>query len=213
MKAARPCGDWEQSARDQFVQARHLRWTLRLRRCLRWAGAPLPKVEAVCAVREPIGLELAAAFENSHYLFQGLGEVTSEFFRQEMLKPKERVFTRNWFDLELKAMLGIDVFRTTFPREKGYGIYENAFARVLVYRFEALSNLAAILGEFLLREVPEVVNRNLGEHKPYGEIYRKIKAQLRLPQTFVQAQCNTRMMEHFYSVEERRAFAARWSEA
>lgn len=198
--------------REQFARATELRRALHVRRWLKRCGLRLPKVQAICAVRDPIGMELAALFENHSDLFTGPEEANVAACREEMLKPRDRLFAREWFNLELKAMLGIDVYRTAFPREQGYAIYQNGFARGLVYRFEALKNLAVFLGEFLGREIPAVVNRNIGEAKPYGRAYRRTKEQLRLPADFVRALCHCRMMRHFYSQEERQAFEARWSE-
>jgi hypothetical protein len=179
---------------------------------MRLCGVNIPKIEVISAVREPIGLALSAAFENYFHLFKSLESATLDACRQELLKPREHKFVQRWFELELKAMFGLDVYATPFPRGKGYAIYEGAHARALVYRFEALTKLPQMLQEFLGRTVPSVESRNLGESKDYGGAYRRTKQTLRLPANFVQAQCQCRMMRHFYSESERQEFERQWTE-
>jgi hypothetical protein len=175
-------------------------------------GFNIPKVAAISAVREPIGLALSAAFENYFRVFKNIESATIDACRKELLKPREHKFVQRWFELELKSMLGIDVYGTQFPQEKGYAIYESHHARALVYRFEALRLLPFMLTEFLGRNIPAVESRNVGESKDYGTAYRRAKQALRLPAKFVQAQCQCRMMQHFYSDSERLQFERQWTE-
>ncbi len=202
---------WEQHTREQLQQARLLRRVLWARRWLHRCGARIPKVEAICAVREPLGLSLAAIFENYLHLFNQLESATLEACRKELLRPRDHKFVHQWFDLELKPMLGIDVYQRPFPQEKGYQIYESAYGRALVYRFEALQRLPVMLTEFLGVPVHSAVNRNLGSVKDYATAYERAKQTLKLPREFVQAQCHCRMMRHFYSQAERQRFEEHWS--
>jgi len=119
---------------------------------------------------------------------------------------------KDWFDLELKPFTGIDVYKTQFPHDRGYAIYENRFARVLVYRFEALHNLAEFLGEFMRCKINSLANRNLGASKPYAEQYRSVKESLRLPAGFVTDLYGCKMMRHFYSDQERLGWEKKWAE-
>jgi hypothetical protein len=211
--SARNAGtEWEQRTRAQLARASQTRRALRLRRQLRHFGVPLSKVLAVSAVREPISLQLAAVFENFAASFKDADEAALTTLRNEFLKPRDHLFVHRWFDLELQAMLGIDVYRTPFPREQGYELYENSFARVLVYRFEALGQLPVMLSKLMGRPVPALVSRNMAKTKDYADAYQRVKQQLRLPAEFVRAQCQCRPMQHFYSEAERRSLEARWSE-
>lgn len=205
-------GEWERQTLEQLVCSRQLPRVLRLRKLLRVCGFNIPKVQAISAVREPIGLALSAVFENYFHFFNNLESATLEACREELLKPREHKFVQRWFELELRDMLGIDVYQRPFPSEKGYAIYEGRHACALVYRFEALKLLPVMLREFLGREVKSLINRNIGESKDYGAAYQRAKQALRLPAEFVRAQCQCRMMQHFYSETERRQFERQWSE-
>lgn len=204
--------EWERHTREQLQQAQRLRWVLWARRWLLRCGAGIAKVEAICAVRDPLGLGLAAIFENYLHLFDQLESATLEACRKELLRPRDHKFVHQWFDLELKPILGIDVYQRPFPQQQGYGIYESPYGRALVYRFEALNRLPEMLTEFLGVPVRTALNRNLGSAKDYAAAYERAKQTLKLPREFVQAQCHCRMMRHFYSQAERQRFQEHWSE-
>jgi len=205
-------GEWERQTLEQLSCSRRIPRVLRLRRWMRVCGFDIPRIEVISAVREPIGLALSATFENYFHFFKNLESATIDACRQELLRPREHKFVQRWFELELKAMLGIDVYATPFPQETGFAIYEGAHARALVYRFEALKSLPKMLKQFLGREVPQIESRNVSESKDYAAAYRRAKQALRLPAEFVQSQCQCRMMQHFYSAAERLEFERQWSE-
>lgn len=119
------------------------------------------------------------------------------------MKPKTTKYLQEWFDLELKAILGLDVYKQLFVRQRGYAIYETTTARVLVYRFEALPKLAAMLEEFLGKPISNIAERNRGT----------VQAHLRLSPDFLTAQYRSKMMLHFYSAMEREQFYLRWVES
>ena len=118
----------------------------------------------------------------------------------------------HWFDQELKRAVGLDVYRTAFPYQKGYAIYENQQARVLLYRLEALSKLPNMIHQFLGCDVPAVVQRNVASTKRYANQYAFVRQHLRLPSDFVAERFRTKIMEHFYSSGERQRFASQWME-
>jgi hypothetical protein len=184
---------------------------LRIRRRLRAFGFGIPKIEVITGMREPIGAMLSSIFENYSYFFSKDGEVNLTQYRDILLMRTAMDLIQQWFDCELKPFTGIDVFEKPFPRDQGYAIYENKFSRLLLYRYEALEKLSAMLREFLGCEVQSVINRNIGSSKEYAEAYRKAKEHLQLPADFVAKHCNSRMMRHFYSEKERQNFQVKWT--
>lgn len=203
---------WKANARYQLELRELLCQALRARRWRRLFRRRLPKLHVITAVRDPIAVCLSSTFENYS---ESLGKDEAralDYCRYVLTSPETLPSVWNWFDAELKPWLGINVYKREFPRERGYTIYENWFARVLVYRFEALPALPNILQEFFKWPVPQVVNRNIGDRKDYGSLYRAVQDKFHLPSNLVQAACDCKMMRHFYSAEERRRFQARWSE-
>jgi Putative capsular polysaccharide synthesis protein len=184
----------------------------RLRVRLRRVGFDIPRLHVISAVREPVGVALSCVFEGHEHHFPTLESVTVPRCAELVQQFRYLERFQNWFDTELKPLTEIDVFQRPFPRERGFDIYENDLARVLVYRFENLPRLKEILETFLGCQVQEVVNANLSERKPYSGVYAAVKAQMRFPPAFAQAHCHSKMMRHFYSLEERQSFQTQWSQ-
>ncbi|HVV71815.1 MAG TPA: putative capsular polysaccharide synthesis family protein [Verrucomicrobiae bacterium] len=211
--ASEPAEDsWKASVQRQLEFRVELLKVLKMRKLLRLARFPIPKIEVITGMRESIGLALSSIFENRRRFAPGNEELTVERCRELLFRPRMFKLLNNWFDLELKPATGVDVFATPFPREKGYAIYESRLARVLVYRLEALSALSEMLREFLGCEIPAIVNRNVGEDKAYAAQYDAIKKNLRMPRAFVAQRYTSRPMRHFYSEQELERFSSRWSE-
>jgi hypothetical protein len=192
------------------AQIVHQAACLRVR--LRRAGFDIPRLHVISAVREPIGGALSALFENHEHFFPALESITVPRCADLVQQLPQLERFQNWFDNELKPLTEIDVFQRPFPRERGFDIYENDLARVLVYRFENLARIKEILETFLGEEVREVVDANRSERKPYSGVYAAVKAQIRFPPAFAQAHCHSKMMSHFYSPRERQSFQNRWSQ-
>ena len=211
MRSGQASESWKNDARKQLALVKTVTRLIRIRR---WLSLffPVAKIPVITGVREPIGLGLSSVFENHSLLFSNLDSATIDACRVELLRPKALVHIQNWFDLEIKLRLGIDVYQYPFSCRNGYAIYENRFVRLLVYRSDFLSKLPSMLKEFLACEVPSVVNRNVAALKPYSAAYADAKARLRLPRDCVVSQYNQKLVRHFFSSAERRRLLARWSE-
>ncbi len=212
LRSSTPDPAWKGDAQLQLGSIREMSRIVRLRRLLCLCGCQIPKLEVITGVRELISLVLASIFENYLYFAPKVEAMTVDVCREALLHPKTFKTLRDWFDLELKCFLGINAFRARFPWEQGYAIYENRFARVMVYRFEILDRLPVLLREFLAWEIGELVNSNLGETKSYAEQYRFVKEHLVLPPNFVSALYACKLMRHFYSDQERQRWQAKWTE-
>lgn len=206
-----PDDAWKCDARDQLRAVGEISRVIRLRKFLSAFGC-VPKLEVITGVRELIGLMLSSIFENYLYFAPTVEAMTVKRCRNALLHPKTFMELRHWFDLELKPFIGIDVFQNAFSTEQGYAIYENRFARVLIYRFDVLDRLPALLQTFLNWNVPTLLESNIGAKKIYAEQYRHIREKLRLPKEFVTSLYSDKMMTHFYSEAERQKLFSRWAE-
>jgi hypothetical protein len=203
---------WKAAAAAQLELADSLRRAIRWRRLLSCCGFRIPKLEVIAGVRELIGLALSSIFENYAYFVADWKDLNTESCCEALLRPRMFVDLDHWFEGELKRTLGIDVYQKDFPRQKGYTILENRWVRLLVYRIEALAKLPEMLRDFLGCEVGELTSCNEAKTKPYADHYAWIRQNLSLPATFVAARYRTRIMRHFYSYKERKAFEFYWSE-
>lgn len=191
----------------QIVQ-RAVRVRVRLRR----SGVDIPRLHVISAVREPIGLALSSIFENHEHYFPHLGSITVPRCAELVQQHPHLERFQNWFDNELKPLTEVDVFQCPFPRERGFDVYENDLARILLYRFESFPRIKEILETFLEQKILQVVDVNRSERKPYSGAYAAVKAQIRFPPAFAQAHCHSKMMRHFYSARERQFLQINWSQ-
>lgn len=202
---------WRSNAMDRLRGMSRISRALRLRRFLVACGVGLPRLEVITAVRDVIGAGLSTVFEN-HQLHAPAPELlTPEKCREKLAHPRVCGYFQAWFDEELNPHLGIDVYAAPFPTEARYCVYETPFARVLLYRFDLLSQVASLLSRFLGMPIQPLVPRNLSASKDYAEAYDSVKKRLRLPGAFLVEQLNSRMMRHFYSPQERNQLRQRWA--
>ena len=182
----------------------------------------------VTLTREPIGRNISAFFENlevtpldadgrfhvrsDYYGFDvALDEdnidVLTRFFFDKLYHDRPLVF----FDEELKAVFGVDVFASQFPVSRGYQIYEGERADVLLLRLESLNQCARdAFSEFLGIEEFTLVNTNVGSEKAYSSLYRRSRERIALPQAYIDRMYESKYTRHFYSDEEIAGFRAKW---
>jgi hypothetical protein len=205
---------WKRDALAQLELLAQLSRALRIRRWLRLCGAPIPRIHVVSAVRDVIGASLSTLFENFVLFVPRPELLTAEKCRELLSDTAKGTCTQfqDWFDLELKRHIGINVYSTPFSWSEGYRLYHNRFAHVLVYRFESISRLLPVLREFLAAPIDALASQNLSESKPYADHYSQVKSALRLPRQFVSEQLESKLMRHFYSPQERDALAAKWGD-
>lgn len=208
----------------QLEEARAIYSGIMLRKKWALSGRTCRKLDVVVGVREPVSLLLASVFQNYCNYFQSLRDITAEACRKLLLTDpsldavRQRQiedtlsYIHDWFEVELRSVLGIDVYSKPFAHGAGCALYENALARVLVYRYEDFNRIPTMLEDFLGSRVLRLTNRNIGAEKEYGNLYRTVKERLRLPLGFLAGQYESRLARHFYSPAEREKLTAQWSE-
>lgn len=141
-------------------------------------------------------------FEKSlNYSFEHLGK--------EITENKSDEFS--WFDYEIKALFGVDIYAYPFDKEKGYTIIEQDNIRILVYKCEKLNQLEKIIGEFLEEPEYSLKNSNQGEEKVYSYVYKRFKEEVKLnKQYFDYYYADNPRLKHFYTDSEIEQFKNKW---
>ena len=212
ISATSPQPAWQSAAAGQMQLLTEITSALRVRKLLVACKVPLRRIEVITAVRDVLGVALSCIFQNHRLFAPQPKDLTIEKCRELLMRPKMCAQFQDWFDTELRSTIGLDVYKEPFPTERGYCQYQNALARVLLYRFEELPRLGPVLEQFLTCNVPPLVNRNLGVEKEYGKAYREVRNSITLPAHFVSTLLKGALMEHFYSKEERDILKQKWSE-
>jgi hypothetical protein len=207
-----PQGAWQDAAAGQLKLLTDITSALRVRKLLVACKVPLRRIVVITAVRDVLGVSLSCIFQNHRLFVQQPKELTVQKCRELLMRPKMCAQFMDWFDTELRVTFGLNVYEKPFPTEQGYCQYQNALARVLLYRFEQLPRLRPALQQFLGCAIPPLVNRNLGTVKEYGQVYREVRNSITLPSHFVRRLLKSPLMKHFYSNEERDSLKQKWSD-
>jgi len=179
------------------------------------------QVQVVTLVRDPIAREVSGLFQNPEFASAELRDRhghydvkrTTEYLEEALSAAGACDYVHSWFDRELRATFGIDVFAAPFPKEQGWTTLSNERARVLVLRMEDLDRtLGPALVEFLgLDEEPKMAADNVRSERPEGSDYRDVVAALRLPHRVCERIYGHRFSRHFYSDAMLAEFSQRWS--
>lgn len=174
------------------------------------------KWQVVTLVREPIARNVSSFFHLLNYEL----EYKSKFAESETLAKGLELFLNEfdqheipltWYDTELKAVFGIDVFASDFPKARGYKIYAGEKADVLLLRLESLKDCASeAFKAFLNIDDFTPARVNVGGQKGYSAVYRQFLDSAVLPDSYVHKMYTSRYARHFYSQEEINTFKARW---
>ena len=177
-------------------------------------------IKIISLVRETIGLEISAVFENLRHrpaLLSGDGSINKprmhEFLLQKIrrLNHKHSYFS-NWFDMEFNGTFGLDIYAYPYDYEKRYSIINDSKVSILLMRLEDISEyLTEAMDEFL--KIPDiaVVNANIGTQKRHYVDYSLMLKNLRFTRTECVHAYSGKCFNHFYSETEKEQFIKKWS--
>ncbi len=201
---------------------------MRARRAnLGWAPRPLPdgdvlglrlydtlvrrgrRAKTITLVRDPIARNLSSYFEHLDALWStpdAHASISMEDLHRGFVErfPHDEVLT--WFDDELRAIFGVDVYEHPFPASGHQRIGD-----LLILKSELDdATKAAAVAEFLgLREL-SLKNVNVTEAKAKGDAYRRFRETLCLDPAYVDRMLDARYTRHFYTDAEREAMRRKY---
>jgi hypothetical protein len=147
--------------------------------------------------------DLIKRYENGSLIIR---DIEKKFF--EVIEHKRPV---EWFDCELKNLFDIDVFRDSFPKDKGFKIYKKDNIEVLVIKLEKLNECGIeALKKFLGEANYLLINKNRFQDKEYKSIYEEFNKRIRLPDEYLEGLYNTKYMKYFYTIDEINNFKRKW---
>jgi len=164
----------------------------------------------ITMVRNPVAQNLSSFFQlldvivpdlqpRLHAGTLNLGELRTQFIRRY---PAD-CFHNRWFDLEMKAALGIDVIESPFDPSRGYATYKQGCFNVLLLRLESMHDCASeAIQDYLGIEGFRLSNTNRGDDKEYADLYRLFREEVALPAEYVDSLYNGRLARRFYSAAE-----------
>jgi hypothetical protein len=181
---------------------------------------PEKQWNVISLTRDPVAQKISALFQLiDEYIPDWQSRQTSA---SSLLEEMQRILLEEtefnperldrWFDQQLKAIWGFDVFATTFPREQGFQIYTHGNLRLLLIRLEDLNRVAEhAFGGFLDLRNFKLVNTNVGSEKKYFSLYEQFK-KMPIPSSYLDKAYATQYARQFYADAEITSFRARWSQ-
>ena len=183
----------------------------------------------ISLVREPIARNVSTFFENLDVTEKVPGKryvVRSDYYGIDIVVDIDNLdeliglfFERlvherplRYFDDEIEAVFGIDIFEYQFPRDAGYRIYRTDNADLLLIRLEDLDRCAAkAFSEFLGIDGFSLVQTNVASDKVYAPLYTAFKNGIRFPDDYIARMYDSRYARYFYSDAEIGVFRGKWS--
>jgi hypothetical protein len=209
----------DQHVYDQFSLRKRLGWRFREkfyaeRIYKSWVCSQRP-LRVITQVREPIASNIPMFFqimdqhlgtdrEVSDY---GIDELVDVFLENYM---HSRPLT--WLDAEINTNFSIDVYRHSFPTDRGYTLISWGRVSLLALRCELDDRAKAqAIADFLGLEKFDIVRSNVASEKDYASQYAEFKQRIRIPPALLDQTYNSKFARHFYSSKEREKFRSHWS--
>lgn len=179
------------------------------------------RVKVITMVRDPLATNLSGLFHNYRWwpaeLRAHCDPPTADCLaavQTYFLDHYTHDVPDTWFDMEVRSLYGVDVFAEPFDPQRGYAIYRNDFADVLLIKLEKLNEcVAEAVHDFLGIADFQLQESNVAEDKEYAAIYQAFRKQIALPDSYLDRMYNSRLAQRFYSPDEIAAFRSKWSSA
>lgn len=175
-----------------------------------------PKFKIITLIREPVALNISDYFQNYNYFIPKAKPDQDqnkyiEMLIEHFLKEYPHNLPLMWFDVELKKVFNIDVFSTSFPKSKGYKIYKQGLAEILIIKLEYLNQCAKqAFKEFLGVDDWRAVNANEAKNKNYKTVYKDFIEKVCIPKQYIDKMYQSQYAQHFYSKDEIDFFYGKW---
>ena len=212
---------WPKSSPENIWNAEYLR-----NRISRYIASKQWSIVAL--TREPIARNISHFFQ-SFYIESVSGgglQIKSPFFGFELFvqdnNPEQLIqlfFERydhqrplEYFDIEFKKYLNIDIYQSSFEQEQGWAIVEQEGIKLLLLKLEVLdSAIRPALLEFLGIDSFEIVKENVGEDKVYQQLYKNFIDFFSAPSSYLKNMYDSKYAKHFYTEQELEEFWRKWS--
>ena len=182
---------------------------------------PKNKLKIISLVREPIARNLSSFFHNIDKfipkcatLYEKGGIDIKEITQYYLQKFHEHDFPLTWFDEEMKAVFGIDVFseNVSLLQDRRVFVYDRDDLELLVIRTEDIDAVAQeALQQFLQIKDFRLKRANVSSEKNYNHVYADFTKFVRLPESYLTRMYESKYVRYFYSPSEVEGFRARWS--
>jgi hypothetical protein len=167
----------------------------------------------ISLVREPISRNISAFFENLQSFEHASNAVVDsiDVLIQDFLGRYNHRVPLTWFDDEIRATTGINVYDYGFPHDRGFMILEVAPFSLLVMRHDLNDRRKEeILAEFLELDSFSLQRFNEADDKEYAVAYRDFVKSIKVPAEYADRMLNSTYARHFYNEDELISIRNKW---
>lgn len=171
-------------------------------------------IKIITLVREPIGRNISAYFQNLDFWWK-----TPDAYRKITMPELVDRFLRDfphhepltWFDNEFRPATGVDIYSLPFPQQEGFQEIHAGPLDILVLKHDLADRIkASRLSMLLSIDNFRLLRENTAEGKRYREKYKEFQKSIRLPSTYIDEMLGSKYVRHFFPCEEIEQIRRRW---
>ena len=173
------------------------------------------QIKIISLVREPIGRNISAYFQNLKS-FEFIKNAHQTIEIDQMIEKFLRNYSHNvpltWFDNELHATVGIDVYKNIFLQKQGYQIIHEPPYNLLIMRHDLYDPLKEnLIRDFLNLKSFHLLRTNVSSSKEYAEKYKEFITSIKIPVEYSERMLSSKYASHFFSDEELFDIHRKWT--
>ncbi len=187
-------------------------------------------LKVICMVRNPLDRDYSAFWQaftdekpnifsvvDSHSLQEFYDDYINNIIMDEKGKVSYGLYCPPvwndefiWIRDEIKGAFGIDIYRESFNKEKGYSVYGNNTIKIFLFRLENLDGIIDELGEFVGKSL-EIIRSNDSSSKYYSMAFKQFKDEVRISKDYINHYFEDNFyVDFFYSKQEQKRFIDKW---
>ena len=170
--------------------------------------------KTISLFRDPIARNLSAFFD-AFELYMGIKAINFKGTLQDIetvfYKKLDHSYCKDWFDVQCKQGIGIDVYEHVFPKETGHTIITGNTTKLLLLKSTLDDDLkASLIGNFCGIDSFKLINTNVTDTKKEASLYAEFKAYIKFPKAYLESQLESKYARHFFSEEEIASLYSKW---
>ena len=173
-------------------------------------------VKIITLAREPVGKNVSHFFQEfeqhtgkpfSDSAFS-IEELKSIFLNTPSVRHTEPL---TWFDDNILKNFDIDIFKESFPKEKGSIIINKGNVDILLMKSEITDEQKELLiSSFLNLKEFKITRQNVGDEKKYMKTYSLFKREVKFESAYLDMLYLSKYARHFYTDEEIKKARSQW---
>lgn len=168
------------------------------------------RLKVITSMRDPVARNVSA-FYNNIDKFDGPDQ-QHDVLLDRFLKDYSHTVPLDWWEQELKGVLGFDIREHSFDKEAGYSIYNWSDADIFVMRADLpIQEQGKAVGKFLDMESINIQPDNLmSDKQDRADSYKSFLTKLRLPQAYVDYFYDSWAVDFFWNKDEIEQMRSAW---